>query len=217
MKILIFGATGMVGSEVLKELLKSEQITEIVSVGRKTSGIKRDNFKEIIHDNFLDFSNLSETFSDTDIVYYCLGVYQGKVSKQEFWRITVGFQDALIRELEKVKKDIVFCLFSAQGADQNEKSPILFAKAKGRAEKHLLDSKIAKKYIFRPGYINPDNGFPHPYVFGGLFRLAYMLLPLIGINASALGKVIARVGLNGYNKGTLTNKDIRQLAYRIAK
>lgn len=208
MKALIFGATGMVGSEVLKFCMGSDSITNVLTVGRRPTGKSHQKIKEIEHENFLDFSALRNELEAVDIIYYCLGVYQNKVSKEDFWKITVDYQVALIRELEKVERDITFCLFGALGADPKERSPALFAKAKGRAERLLMESKLAKKFIFRPGFINPDNGLRSD-IWVKLFQPIFWLFPFIGVDASRLGKVIAQVGIEGYGKTILNNKDIR--------
>jgi nucleoside-diphosphate-sugar epimerase len=213
-RALIIGTTGMVGAEVLKACLASDNIKRVLTICRRKSGISHSKLKEVLHDNFHDFSSVQDELKEVDIVYYCLGVYQNQVSKEKFWEITVDYQEALLRSLEKSEKEITFCLFSAQGADPKERRPILFAKAKGRAERKLMESKLAKKYIFRPGFINPDNG-SRSDIWVKLFQPVYRMLPFIGIDASDLGKVMVNVGLKGYDQLILENKDIRKVAKKI--
>ena len=136
MKAIIFGATGMVGGEVLHLCLKNNQIESVITVGRRTTGISHNKLREIEHKNFLDFSSLAVEWADVDICFYCLGVYQTQVNKEQFWEITVDYQVALVDAIEKVDKEVTFCLLSAQGADPTENSAIRFAKAKGRDEKN---------------------------------------------------------------------------------
>jgi uncharacterized protein YbjT (DUF2867 family) len=214
-RVLILGATGMVGSQVLKQCLDNDAIVQVVSIGRRPTGIHHPKLREIEHQNFLNFSPLAEEFKNIDLCFFCLGVYQSKVSKEQFWKITVDYQDALVQELEKTGREIIFCLFGAQGADPKERSPILFAKAKGRAEKHLMESKLAKKYIFRPGFINPDKD-SRSDIWVKLFQPIYRLLPFIGVDASDLGQVMVSVGVNGYEKTILENRDIRTMAKNLS-
>ena len=206
---LILGATGVVGSEVLKHCLDSNQITSVLALGRSPTGKTHPKLREIEPESFLDFSALQNELGKIHIIYYCLGVYQNKVSKDDFWKITVDYQYALIRELEKLENKITFCLFGAMGADPKKRSPLLFAKAKGRAERVLMESKLDRKYVFRSGCINPDNGFRKD-IWLTLFQPIFRLLPFIGVDASHLGKVIAQVGIAGYEKTILENKDIRK-------
>lgn len=160
MKVVIFGATGMVGSEVLHECFVCDQFHQVITVGRHVSGLGHAKLTEIEHKDFHNYSSLESELSDPDICFYCLGVYQGQVSKELFWEITVDYLTALIHTLEQVNREITFCLFSAQGADPSERSMMRFAKAKGRAEKRLLESQIEKAYIFRPGFIMPGRKRP---------------------------------------------------------
>ena len=95
MKVVIFGATGMVGGEVLTQCLANDEINTVLSVGRRNSGVVHPKLKEVVHGNFLDFTALEDELADVDVVYYCLGVYQAQVSKAQFWEITVDYLGAL--------------------------------------------------------------------------------------------------------------------------
>jgi len=212
MKVIIFGATGMVGGEVLDQCLLNNQIQQVITIGRRATGVSHPKLQEILHHNFLDYTSLESELSQANICFYCLGVYQTQVPKDKFWEITVDYLNSLIRVLEKVNPKIIFCLFSAQGADPKERSPILFAKVKGRAERKLSESRILTKYIFRPGFINPVNKISGPMAFVRIFRGFYKLFPGIGIDASVLGRVMVKVGLSGYKKNVLKNRDLRAVA-----
>jgi uncharacterized protein YbjT (DUF2867 family) len=131
-----------------------------------------------------------------------------------FWEVTVDYQDALVRALRQASPDAAFCLFSAQGADPSEKSPIRFAKAKGRAEKHLLDAGFETVYILRPGFIDPPGRWSDLDWMAKIFRPIYRLLPGIGVGAIALGQALVKVGTDGWESTILENKAIRQLALK---
>ena len=212
MKAMIFGATGMVGSEVLHLCLENDQFESVVTVGRRTTGVAHEKIRDIEHENFLDFSSLSEELADVDICFYCLGVYQSKVDKKKFWEITVDYLNALLDMMEKIDKEITFCLFSAQGADPSEKTPIRFAKTKGRAEKRLIESPLKTKYVFRPGYIAPGERNPVEMWSVALFKPIYKLLPFIGIDVPDLARVMIHVALMGSEKTILENRDMRTIA-----
>ena len=215
MEALIFGATGMVGTEVLHQSLGSNQIDRIVTIGRHATGVIHPKVVEIEHQSFLDFSSIEAELSQVDVCFYCLGVYQNQVPADTFWQITVDYLAALIGTLERVNKDLTFCLFSAQGADQTEKSLFRFAKAKGRAEKILLECGIRQKYVFRPGYINPDRKTAQAGWTEWAARQAYRVMPRIGIDAADLSKVMVNIGLNGHEKPILSNREMRNLAQKF--
>lgn len=209
MKILILGATGMVGGEVLEQSLSNEKIQSVLTIGRRKSGVDHPRLKEVEHNNFLDYSNLGTKLKDVDVCFFCLGVYQAKVSKVQFWEITVNYIAALVSAFERTNKNVRFCLFSAQGASTSERSFIRFAKAKGRAENILLASELAEKYIFRPGFIMPGPQSKNATLSAKLFEPVYRLFPIIGIDAPELARVMIDVGLNAHELTIFENRDLR--------
>lgn len=215
MNAVILGATGMVGTEVLHQCLSADQIRKVLTIGRHATGVDDTKLREVEHQDFLDFSLLEPELSQANICFYCLGVYQNQVPADSFWKITVDYLAALIDTLERANRDLTFCLFSAQGADPSEKSPFRFAKAKGRAERILLDSSILRKYVFRPGFINPGRKSAQAGWSGWVAKQVYMLIPSIGIDAADLGKVMINVGLNGSIQPTFSNRELRRLANRL--
>jgi len=208
-KIAIFGATGMVGSEVLDICLRSAEIEKVISVGRRQTGVVHAKLVEIEHEDFLDFHSIENSLCGLHACLYCLGVYQAQVSKEKFWEITVDYLDALIRSLERSNPEIRFCLFSAQGASTSERSFMRFAKAKGRAENLLLGSKLAEKFILRPGYISPGPNHLNTTISAKIFEPVYRLFPAIGVDAEILAKAIVDVGIQGHERTILENRDLR--------
>jgi len=209
MNVLILGATGMVGGEVLERCLADDAVRRVVSIGRRKSGIEHAKLREIEHRDFLDFSALESELANIDVCLYCLGVYQARVTKKQFWEITVDYLETLVRAFERTNRNVRFCLFSAQGASTSERSPIRFAKAKGRAENVLLASQLAEKYIFRPGFIMPGPRSRNATLSARLFEPIYRLFPMIGIDAPALAGVMVDVGLNRHEMTVFENRDMR--------
>ena len=141
MNVLIFGATGMVGREVLVQCLAAPMVDTVVAIGRRRSDVQHPKLREIEHRDFLDFSDLRAEFSQADVYIYCVGVYQGQVSKGQFWEITVDYLQALISALEQSNKDLRFCLFSAQGASirclDQRAQPDAICRRQGARREHL--------------------------------------------------------------------------------
>ena len=214
MNVVLFGATGMVGTEVLHQCLRSDEIDRILAIGRHTTGLDHPKLRDIEHRNFLNFSSLETELSQAEICFYCLGVYQNQVTADRFWEITVDYLAALIGTLERANRNLIFCLFSAQGADPSEKSPFRFAKAKGRAERILSESGIIQKYIFRPGFINPGRKTPQAGWSGRVAKSVYRLIPSLGIDAEDLATVMIDVGLTGNAKRILSNGEMRKRVRR---
>jgi uncharacterized protein YbjT (DUF2867 family) len=208
----IFGATGMVGIEVLHQCLTDPGIHEVIAIGRRPSGTVHPKLREIPLTDFTEYSALEGDLAKTDIVFYCLGVYQGMVPEEQFWEITCTYPQHLIEALERVRGEVTFCLFSAQGADPSERSRFLFAKAKGRAERILTESRLAARYIFRPGFINPGRRAAKSRVPAWVAQPFYKLIPAMGIDAAALARVMVHIGLEGASESVFENRDIRRVA-----
>ncbi len=215
-KVLITGATGMVGCLVLQYLLEETSVEQVISIGRRKTGLKHNKLKEIEHDNFLDFKALSSDLTNIDSCFHCLGVYQNQVSKEKFWEITCGFQKALTDTLEQSSPNLTFVLFGASGADPSEKSKILFAKAKGHAENLLNKTSFPKKYIFRPGYIHPTgNKKPKGIAYAIMLPIGaalFKLFPAVGISDKNLAKAMVIIGLKRDRQSkTFSNAEIKKI------
>ncbi|MFC2101204.1 NAD(P)H-binding protein [Bacteroidota bacterium] len=214
--VIITGATGMTGSLVLQECLSSSEIEKATSIARHPSGITHEKLTEIIHNDFTDFSTIEAYFKNQDIAYYCIGVYSGTVPREEFSKITVDFTKAFAEKLKKHNPAATFCFLSGQGADQSEKSHIMFARDKGIAENFLINQKFGQTYIFRPAYIYPVSPRKEPNVGYRITRALYPVLKRIYpkgvITSKELAHAIFNTGLKGGNKTIIENQDIKRIS-----
>ena len=213
--VIITGSSGMVGSQVLKVCLNRGDINKVTIVTRRKSGIKHPKLVEVIHDNFLDFSSISGFFKNQDICIYCVGVYTGQVPNEEFTKITVDYTKAFAQELKSNNDKITFCFLSGAGADTKEKSKMIFARDKGKAENILLDLNFDKTYIFRPGYIYPTIARKEPNFTYKVLKILYKpilskVYPNIGITSERLAEVMVDVSLKKRGKIIFENNDIRK-------
>lgn len=214
-KVIITGATGMVGGIVLQHCLGSSEISEVISLSRKPSGHKNKKLTELIHSNFINYSGLKEHFKEVDIAYFCLGVYTGDVSRDEFRVITVDYTKAFADALKAQSPEATFCFLSGAGADQTETSRMMFAQDKGKAENYLIAQNFGRLHIFRPAYIYPVTPRAEPNFTYRLSRKLYPLLktlmPNNVVTSEDLSKVIYKLGLKNYEQTILENKDIRSI------
>ncbi|WP_299549798.1 hypothetical protein [Seonamhaeicola sp.] len=181
--VLILGASGMVGGEVLSLCLQNHQVGKVKIIVRRPLGIINDKLEEIIHSDYYNYSTIADRLKDVDVCYFCIGVYTGAVPKEEFNKITIDMPFELAKVLNKQNPNITFCLLSGAGADSTEQSRVLFAKAKGIAENRLIGLGFNRLYIFRPGYIYPVTPRKEPNIWYRLFRILYK--PLKGIMKSS--------------------------------
>jgi uncharacterized protein YbjT (DUF2867 family) len=220
-RVLITGATGMVGSNILQNCLKSSQISEVVSLVRKASGKAHPKLIEVSHNNFTNFEEVENHFCNIDIAFFCIGVYTGAVSRDEFRKITINFPDAFGNILKKHSPSATFCLLSGMGADQTEKSKVAFALDKGIAENKILRMRFPQTYLFRPGYIYPILPREEPNFSYKLMRYCYPFFRLIYSNgvitSEELANVMFNVAITGYKKPILENRDMKKLLKDIAR
>ncbi len=211
-KVLITGATGMIGSLVLDNCLKSQEVSQVISFSRKSSGMEHPKLEEIILGDFTDYSEYTATFKDVDIVFFCIGVYTGQVPEDQFKVITVDYAVSLAEVLKAQSPKATYCLLSGQGADRTEKSRVSFAKYKGMAENRIAEMGLGGFYSFRPGYIYPVTPRAEPNMMYSVSRKLYPILKLFGKNTSIksteLASVMFNVGLAGAEKEVLENRDM---------
>ena len=122
MKVIIFGATGMVGQCVLTECLKSTIIKEILLVSRRSCGVENSKIKEIIHSDFLDYSEIEADLQGYDACFYCLGVSSVGVSKDKYYDITYNYTIAAAKVLSRQNPNLRFGFISGSGTDETETS-----------------------------------------------------------------------------------------------
>lgn len=202
----------MVGGLILKKALQDKNINKVISISRKTTGIKNSKLEEIIHNNFLDYTYIENIFFNIDIAYFCIGVYTGNVSKEKLYEITVDYLKTFANTVKKYSPDATFIFLSGMGADRTLKSKITFANDKGIAENYLLSENFKELYIFRPGYIYSTIPRIEPNISYKIYKFLYPLMKIIMpnnvITSEKLSYVMLHIGINKFKQDTLENKEI---------
>ncbi len=214
-EVLIVGATGMVGGHVLEYCLKSDQIDKVTVLSRRSLGVAHEKLEEIIHGDFSTYQSVDHHFENIDMGLFCIGVYTGAVKDKELKAVTVDYAKSFAQTLKERSPGSKLCFLSGQGSDRTEKSRVPFAKYKGMAENFIDGLNFTEWYSFRPGYIYPVIPRKEPNWMYKLSRNLYPLVKKMGKNMSIpstdLAKVMVDVGLNGYSKSILENRDMREL------
>ncbi|MEW8525616.1 MAG: NAD-dependent epimerase/dehydratase family protein [Candidatus Thiodiazotropha endolucinida] len=216
--VLVTGATGMIGSLVLKHCLASDEVASAISLTRRPSGIQHEKLNKVIIYDFLHLDENAPYLKSVDVVFYCLGVYTGAVDRKTFRTITVDYPEALGKVLKEKSPYLKFCLLSGAGADRSEKSRFMFAEDKGTIENRLSEMDFAAFHAFRPGYIYPVMSRREPNFSYRLMRWLYPAIRFFGPNASIksteLAEAMVKVGLNGSELEILENRDILKITGR---
>lgn len=217
LNVVIFGATGMVGSGVIRECITNPSISSVISVNRRSTNIKHDKITEIIHQDFLDYSAIESSLTGLDACFYCLGVSQLQVSDEaSYHKITYDFTIAAAEMVLKLNPKITFCFLSGAGTDETMKSKLMWARIKGKAEHSLSTMNFKSQYHFRPALIFPKRGIKHSSfltkILWPVYPLLNRLFPAYIINSTEFGKAMINVCLNGADSLILENKDIKECA-----
>ena len=217
-RVIITGATGMVGGSALRICLQNPDVSRVTVLVRSRTGMNDARLREVVVDDFNDYSALTNVLENQDVALFCLGAYTGAVPDDLFRQITVDYTLAFARALHQASPQAAFCFLSGQGADQTEKSRMAFARYKGAAEKALLEIGFPRVHLFRPGYIYPVTPRKEPNIVYTITRFLYPLLrriyPNLGISSEDLAAAMVYAGLYGTGEienPVLENKDIRSM------
>jgi uncharacterized protein YbjT (DUF2867 family) len=218
MRLVIVGATGMVGGYALRYALGLPAVERVTSISRRKTGISHPKLDEVLHQDFSDCSELAQTLAGQGVAAFCLGTYTGAVTDGEMRTITVDYTVEFARVFRRSSPDGSFSFLSGSGADPTGRSRMVFARYKGEAEKALLGSGFPRLYIFRPAYIYPVEPRKEPNFSYHLLRSVYpvfqILFPNQVIRADDLAKsmvdLVIRTGA-GTEQVILENRDIRTM------
>lgn len=216
LRVLITGATGMIGEGVLHECLNSSSVKEVVVVGRKTCGVTHPKLTEILHANFHDLSPIASQLKGFDACYFCAGVSSVGKREDEFYHLTYTLTLHVAQTLASLNSNMTFCYVSGQGTDSSEQGRLMWARVKGKTENDLLKLPFAGAYNFRPGIIQPGKGMKNTLKMYGYFMWLFPIVKFFSKNGvvslGEIGNAMIRATTKGYKKATLEVKDIKELA-----
>ena len=217
-RLVIVGASGMVGGYALRYALENPGVGSVTSIGRKKLGISHSKLKEVLHPDFADCSALADVLASQDAVVYCLGTYTGSVSDAQLRTITVDYTVEFVRVLRASNPDAAFSFLSGSGSDPTGRSRIAFARYKGEAENALSAAGLPLVYIFRPAYIYPVQPRKEPNFGYRLLRAVYPVFRMLFPNQVIQGDDLARAMVDVVLRSTqerqhrvFENRDIRAM------
>lgn len=220
MKVVLFGATGMVGQGVLRECLLDEGVTEVLSVSRTPIGKTHEKLKEILHEDFYDFTPIASDLAGYDACFFCLGISSAGMSEQEYRRITYDITMAAAKVLAEKNPQMTFVYVSGAGTGGSS----MWARVKAETEQALLAMPFARKVMFRPAAIQPTHGTKSKtrlyravyFVMGPLFFLLKGIAPKWVTTNELVARAMIDVARNGSPKEILENIDINEIAKRLS-
>jgi uncharacterized protein YbjT (DUF2867 family) len=219
MKVIIFGATGMVGQGVLRECLQDAEIEMILAVGRTPTGITATKLQELQIDTLWDYQTIEDQLIGYDACFYCIGVSSAGMSEMDYVHMTYNMTLAAAECLARLNPQMTFVYVSAAGSDSSEKSNMMWARVRGRTENAIFKLRFKAAYIFRPGAIQPLNGIQSKTpAYRMLYSIAKPILPWLRCafpryitTTQVLGRGMIAVAKHGAPKHILQNKDFDSL------
>ena len=219
MKVILFGATGMVGQGVMRECLQDAGVTEVLSVGRTLTSLQHAKLKELVHRDLLDYSAVGKQLAAYDACFFCLGATAAGRTEAEYAAINHAIPVAAGTALARIKPGMTFVYVSGAGTDSTGQGRIMWARVKGRTENELLRLPL-KAFMFRPGAIQPMNGEVSKTVayrvliaiFKPLFPVMRSLQPDSITTTERMGLAMLNVAKAGYSRPILEVRDINAAA-----
>ena len=179
MKVLVFGASGMIGQGVMRECIRDPGVTSVVAVGRSPSGQHDAKVRDVIVPNLADISAFERDLTGFDAALFSTGVTALGLTEAQYTAITYDLTLSVARTLARLNPNIAFLYVSGQSTDSTEKGSVMWARVKGRTENALLALPI-RSYMMRPGAIIPKHGIKSRTGWYNLFyTLATPFYPLL--------------------------------------
>ncbi len=219
MKIILFGATGMVGQGCLRECLLDPDVERVLAVGRSPTAQRHAKLRELMHDNFLDFSAIESQLAGYDACFFCLGVTSVGMSEERYRHLTYDITMAAAKTLSKLNPSMVFIYVTGRGTDSTEHGSLMWARIKGKTENDLLKLPFKAAYMFRPAGIQPLHGIKSKTAwYQAIYVVASPLLTLLNrvapnymTTTEQVGRAMIKVARDGYPKPVLESDDINSV------
>lgn len=219
MKIILFGATGMVGQGVLRECLRDDRVEQVLVVGRTALGTTDAKLREIVRADLFDLSPVADDLTGYDACFFCLGVSSVGMNEADYRRITYDLTLAAATTLAQRSPGTTFVYVSGASTDSSEQGRVMWARVKGATENAVLALPL-RAFMFRPGYIQPMHGITSKTrlyaviyrVVAPLYPLLRRLFPRFVTTNESIGQAMIAVAENGFPKQVLENTDINEAA-----
>lgn len=224
MKVLIFGASGMVGQGVLRECLLAPDVELVQTVGRTPVGQPHPKLREVVHADMFQYHGIEQALSDYDACFFSIGVTSTGMREPEYTRLTYDMTLALAETLVRLNPRMVFVYVSGVGADSSGTSKTMWQRVRGKTENALLKLPFRGVYIFRPGMIEPLDGIrsktPAYRIFYSLTKpllpLLRKALPKLVLSTRQVGQAMLAVVRGGAPQRVLESADIASLGRKAS-
>ena len=219
MKIVLFGATGMIGQGVLRECLLDPDVEQVLAIGRRATGVQHPRLRDIVQSDLWSYSSIEDQLRGFEACFFCLGVTSAGMSEADYTRITYGITVAAAGTLARLNPGMTFVFVSGAGADSSEQGRLMWARVKGRTENAIIGMPFKAAYAFRPGVVQPRHGErSRTAAYRVLYSITKPLLPVLRrlwpgqiLTTEQFGRAMLLVVRHGAPKRVLESADINAL------
>ncbi|NUR48955.1 MAG: NAD-dependent epimerase/dehydratase family protein [Hamadaea sp.] len=179
MKVIVFGATGMVGQGVLRECLQAPDVDQVLTVGRRATARGHTKLREVEVPDLANLSAIEDEFGAYDACFFCLGVSSAGMKEADYRRLTYDLTLAAARPLAERNPEATFVYVSGAGTDSTEQGRSMWARVKGKTENDLFALPF-HAYALRPGFIQPMHGeVSRTRLYRTLYAIGRPVFPLV--------------------------------------
>lgn len=209
-RIILTGATGMVGEGVLLTLLHQPTVEAVLSISRQPCGHQHPKLRELLVPDFFDLSAVEGELAGYTACFFCAGISSLGKKEAEYTRVTHDLTLHFARTLLRYSPQATFTYVSGAGTGGRQ----MWARVKRRTENDLLALPFRAAYMFRPGFLKP---LPKQRHVLKMYRWLGWLFPLMrrlgfGSTLFELALAMLHVAERGAPKPVLEVRDINQLA-----
>ena len=213
MKVIITGATGMVGEGVLMECMENSAVTKILMVNRRSSPLRHTKLEELIVPDFMKLDQLKTALTGYDACFFCAGISSVGLNEEKYTQITYDTTLNFARTVSVLNSSMVFNFVSGSHTDSSEKGKIMWARVKGKTENALMKLPFKGVYNFRPGFMKPFKGQKNVKTLFWLFIPIFpIFFPKLSLTLKQVGQAMISAVQKGYSKQVLEIEDIKVLA-----
>jgi uncharacterized protein YbjT (DUF2867 family) len=218
-RVILFGATGMVGQGVLRECLLDPEISEVLAIGRGATGQHHAKLREVVRDDLFDLSDIARSLAGYEACFFCLGVSAAGMKEEDYRRLTYDLTLSVERILAQQNPAMTFLYVSGTGTDSSERGRSMWERVKGKTENDLRKLPFKTTYMLRPGYIQPMHGIrSKTKLYQALYTVVAPTYPLWKVlfgkyitTTEDLGRAMIKIAKRGAPKRILENQDINAM------
>lgn len=213
MRVIITGATGMVGEGVLMECLDNNAVQEVLMINRRPSPMQHPKLKELLVPDFFQLTQYGDAIKGYDACFYCAGISSVGMKEEKYRYITYDTTLAFAKALLEQNNNMVFCFVSGSHTDSSEKGKMMWARVKGKTENALMALPFKNEYNFRPGGMFTTPGQRNgKAIYTFILKLIKLLSPKKVSSMQEIGQAMINAVSKGYPKQILEIADIKLLA-----